>query len=318
MTTGTNGAAPAAPAAPPRNNAGQFSPKDGAVGVVPAEEQQGQAPAAGKPAGPPAIGWDGWDGSGEVELEGRKIPVKYGSKTDVLNEARELRWRRQREKAVADREKQLEQLLNMEPDEFLKLRGVDPDKRYRERVIADANALEMTPEQRQAAKDRAELAALKAEREEAKKQAEAQQKAQARAQLRQRVVAEMESALEASGLPQTHATMALLAEIQEEATANGGPPLTKEQLAAEANKRYAERGVEPLKKLQGQALLDRLGTDVVRAVLLAERDRRAGSSVVQPTARASVDSREPVEQSKTYGEAEAARLLREMRNGNAR
>lgn len=311
-----NGAAPAAPTngAPPRNNHGQFSPKDGAVGVVQPEGENGAVPANGKPAGPPAVGWEGWDGS--FEVEGKQ--VKYQSKDEVAKHHRELEWRRKRERAVAEREKQLEQLWQLEPDDFereyFKLRGIDPQKRFQERVLAEAERQEMSPEQRRMKALETELARRDNIEKQRRQQFEQQQQQQARQQLREHVVADMEAALEVSGLPKTMHTMSLLAEIQEEATAGGGPPLTKEHLAAEANKRFGERGVEPLKKLQGTALLDRLGPDVVRAVLLAERDRRSGTPA-QPAPSRSVDTRAPVDAEKTYGEAEASRLLRELRNG---
>lgn len=300
----TNGAAP-------RNNAGQFSPKAGATGVVAQEGATATQGADGAPpSGPQTVEeWNGYEG--EVDVYGEKIPIKVKSKAEALRAHQELLAYRKRIYDISQAEKRLREREAAGPDEST------VNERARKRVIEAARLIDMTPEQR-------ELHQLKQEIQRRDEQTAADQRRQAeeatqqqRRVQRERAVAGLEKGLELTGLPRTHHTMALLAEIQQEATSQGMPELPPDLLAAEANKRYGERGVEPLKKLQGKALLDRLTPEVVRAVLLAERERR-GLAAGQPRQASQAvprDERMPDPSSeKVYGEAEAEQKLREMRN----
>lgn len=319
MSEGTAAAPVAAPAqnGVPRNNTGQFSPKAGATGVAP---QEGAAPtqAAGgdaPPSGPQTVAeWEGYEGEVDVYGEKRKVQVK--SKAEALRAHQELLAYRKRNRELAEKEKRLQAFDSMSPEEKAQLLGFDVHEVARRKVLETAKQIDMTPEQRELEELRAfkqAQAEREAKAEEDRKAAEEQQR---KLVARREVVAGLEKGLEMSGLPKTHHTMALLAEIQQECTDQRLPPLPPDLLAAEANRRYNERGVEPLKKLQGKSLLERLGPDVVRAVLLAERERRgvaAGQPRTQPMVRS--DERLPEPDGKVYGEAEANELLRKMRNG---
>lgn len=307
--------APAAPAAAPqngapRNNAGQFSPKAGATGVA-----EAVAPAAdgAPPSGPQTV--DDWKAAEfEVDVYGEKQKVKWASKAEAQREAQELRAFRKRNREISERERRLSQFDSMTPEQRADLLGFNVDDVARQKVLKAAKELDMTPEQRELEELR-EFRRTQAEREQAEvTRREQEQQQQQRAAARREAVSGLEKGLALSGLPKTHHAMALLAEIQQECTDQRLPPLPPDLLAAEANKRYSERGIEPLKKLQGKSLLERLGPDVVRAVLMAERERR-GTIAGQP--RQSVTpSRElpPPDDAKVYGEAEAEEMLRRMRN----
>ena len=311
-------AAPAAAPAngAPRNNSGQFSPKAGATGVVP---QEGAAPTKGQqgdapPSGPQTIAdWQAQEF--EVDLpDGRKEKVKWQSKAEAAREAAELRWLRKRNRDVAEKEKRLQAFDSMSPEEKAQLLGFDVHEVARRKVLETAKQIDMTPEQRELEELRA-FKQSQAEREaKAKEDRKAQEVQQQRLAARREAVAGLEKGLELSGLPKTHHTMALLAEIQQECTDQRLPPLPPDLLAAEANKRYNERGVEPLKKLQGKSLLERLGPDVVRAVLLAERERRGLAAVQPPRQPSTQPLHEMPKGDKVYGEAEAEQRLRDLRN----
>jgi hypothetical protein len=318
----SDGAAPAPAAAPqngaPRNNAGQFSPKAGATGVAP---QEGSAPTQGgqqnaPPSGPTTP--EEWSFEGEYDgPDGQKRKVAYKSKAEAIRAAQELEYLRKRNRAVAEREKQFAEFDRLAPEEKAKLLNYDAKEAARQEVIRAAKLIDLTPEQRELQELR-EYKQQQAREAEQRQQTEAQRQKQAQlAQMRQQAVAGLEKGLEVSGLPRTMHTMGLLAEIQQECADQGLPPLPPDLLAAEANKRYGERGIEPLKKLQGKSLLERLGPDVVRAVLMAERERR-GLAAGQPRDSAPAvprDERLPSPESeKVYGEGQAEQLLRELRN----
>ena len=317
----SDGIAPASGAAPsngaaPRNNAGQFSPKAGATGVAAPEATSGattgstNAPASG----PTTVAeWEGYEG--EVEVYGEKVPVKVKSKAEALRAHQELMAYRKRVRDIAAAEKRIAEHQRMSPEERARAEGIDIDEIARRKVMQAARMVDMTPEQIEAHNVRQELEALKQERAQREQSEKQQADAEATRQRRVRAVQGLEKGLELSGLPKTHHTMALLAEIQQECVAQRLPPLPPDLLAEEANKRYAERGIEPLRKLQGKALLDRLGPDVERAVLLAVREKR-GLAAAQPRQNTQPVARElPASDSEgVYGEAEAEARLRAMRN----
>lgn len=302
--------APAPSNGAPRNNSGQFSPKAGATGVA-----QTEAPAASggltnaPPSGPQSV--EDWSLEGEVDVYGEKQKVSYKSKAEVLRDlqvAKALQKRvrdiQEAEKRIADRERQPQLTPQQE------------EQRFRQQVMQRAQLADMTPEARENFQLKQQLQQFQRQQQEAQQAEQQRQQQEVRQQMSQRAVAELEQAAQMAGLPYTHATMGLMAEIQEEATANGYPPLPPELLAAEANKRYNERGVEPLKKLTGKTLLDRLGADVVRAVLMAERERRGLAAGTRQPMQSGPSQRElpSPDDDKVYGEAQAAQMLRNLRN----
>lgn len=317
----SDGAAPAAPAAPqngaPRNNAGQFSPKAGATGIAAPEGVAGGEGGSSDapPSGPTTVAeWEGYEG--EVDVYGTKQKVAVKSKAEALRAHQELLAYRKRVRDIAAAEKRIADRERMAPEQLLRERGVEVDELARRRVIEAAKLVDMTPEQRENYELKKQLAAIEAQKAEAQKAEQQRQEQAAALQRRQQAVAGLEEGLKLSGLPKTHHSMALLAEIQQECTANRLPPLPPDLLAAEANRRFNERGVEPLKKLTGKALLDRLTPDVVRAVLIAERERRglaAGQSRATPSAPP-IDRETPMGGRNVYGEAEAEQMLRDLRN----
>ena len=314
---------PAAPAAAPRSNNGQFSPKAGATGVVPQGETDAtEASVTGAtngtdapPRGPQSP--EEWSFEGEYETPDGKKKVAWKSKAEATRAAQELDWLRRRNHAVSQREKQFAEFDRLSPDEKARVLGVDVSGQARSQLLEAAKMADMSDAQREYHRRAADLdrreAAIKAEEDRRADEA----KARATQARRQRAVAGLEKGLEMTGLPKTHAVMSLLAEIQYEATSQGLPELPPDLLAAEANKRYAERGIEPLKKLSGKALLDRLGQDVVRAVLMAERERRgllAGQPRAAPPGPPADERLPPSSSDKVYGEAEAEAALRALRN----
>lgn len=319
-----NGAAPA-----PRNNSGQFSPKAGATGVVQQSEADAtQAGAAGAtsgtdapPRGPQSP--DEWKAQEfEVDVYGEKQKVAWKSKAEAQRAAQELAAYRKRVRVIAERERQFEEFDRLPPEKRAELLGVPVEELARKKVLQAARMVDMTPEQRELEELREYKRNQAAAAEQARAEAQQREKQAARQQRRQQAVAGLEKGLELSGLPPTHHTMSLLAEIQQEATSQGLPELPPDLLAAEANRRYNERGVEPLKKLKGKSLLERLGPEVVREVLVAERERRGGLAG-QPRPTATPSSQPASERelprptdNKVYGEAEANELLRAMRNRN--
>lgn len=320
-------AAPAAaPNGAPRNNSGQFAPKAGATGVAP---QEGAALVGdgAPPSGPQSL--EQWNVvEGEVDVYGEKQKVKWGSKAEALREAQELRAYRKRNREIAERERKIASFERMSPEERAEALGLDVSEVARKKVIEAARRIdeedrlkqlppEIAQQLREAQEARSERDQLRAEREAEKQRAEHEAKTAEAKQRRQQAVSGLEKGLELTGLPKTHATMAILAEIQQEATSTPPYlPLPPDLLAAEANKRYNERGVEPLKKMTGKTLLDRLGPDVVRAVLMAERERR-GLAAMQPRQAASIPAGERLpepDSGQVFGEGEAEKRLRAMRN----
>lgn len=312
-------AAPAAPAAPngaPRNNSGQFSPKAGATGIAPAEGGVATQGDGAPPSGPTTVAeWEGYEG--EVDVYGEKQSVKVKSKTEALRAHQELLAYRKRVRDISEAEKRIAAREQMAPEDLLRERGIEVNELARRRVLEAARMVDLTPEQRENHELKQRLADRDAKDKAAAEQRQQAEQHAAAQQRRQVAVAGLEKGLELSGLPKTHHTMALLAEIQQECTAQRMPPLPPDLLAAEANRRYNERGVEPLKKLSGKALLDRVGPEVVRAVLIAERERR-GLAAGQPRAPSEqpVHDRELPRQAdkNIYGEAEAEQMLRDLRN----
>jgi hypothetical protein len=316
MSDVAGAAAPAAAPVPngaPRNNSGQFSPKAGATGVAP--QAGAQASDGAPPSGPQTPEeWAGYEG--EVDVYGEKVNVKVGSKAEALRAHQELLAYRKRVRDIAAAEKRYADMDRADPEQLLRERGVDVNELARRRVLEAAKLVDMTEEQRENHTLKQRLAAYEQQQQQAEQERQQAEQQQALQQRRQVAVAGLEKGLELSGLPKTHHTMALLAEIQQECTAQRLPPLPPDLLAAEANKRYNERGVEPLKKLTGTSLLSRLGPDVVRAVLMAERERR-GLAAGQPRqAPAQAFERElpQADGDKVYGEAEAEAKLRALRN----
>jgi hypothetical protein len=316
-------AAPAAAPAngAPRNNQGQFSPKAGATGVSqPGEQSETQPGANGAtngtppPSGPQSV--EDWSLEGELDVYGEKQKVAFKSKAEAL---RELQVAAALKKRVRDIQEAERRIAERERSAGPQLSPEQREAQFRREVMQRAAYEEMSPEQRQIHAMQRQLEQFqqeKIQREAREKQA---QQSAAVQQMRERVVADLEKGLEISGLPRTHAMMSLLAEIQEECSHQGLPPLPPDLLAAEANKRYAERGVEPLKALKGQALLDRLTPDVVREVLSAEWARRGHAAAQQQTSYAPSPSsrgeRLPeATDDKVYGEAEAEQMLRQLRN----
>lgn len=317
MSDGIAAPAPAPAAAPngaPRNNAGQFAPKAGATGIAAPESAGGQTNGNAAPAGPSSVAeWEGYEG--EVEVYGEKVPVKVKSKAEALRAHQELMAYRKRVRDIAAAEKSLAERQRMSPEERAQADGIDVHEIARRKVMEAARMVDMTPEQREAYALKQELEAFKrrdAERAEGEKQEAEKARRQ---QARQQAVAGLEKGLEVSGLPRTMHVMALLAEIQQECVDQRMPPLPPELLAAEANKRYNERGIEPLRKLQGKVLLDRIGPEVTRAVLMAVREQR-GLAAGQLRAEQSRHAQNSVasDDGSTYGEAEAEAKLRAMRN----
>lgn len=298
----------------PRNNAGQFSPKAGATGVVPQEGATStQTPVNGAtngtdapPSGPQSP--EDWSFEDEVDVYGQKQKVQWKSKAEAKRAAQELFAYQKRVRDIAAAEKRIAEY------EAQRQAQGDPEEHFRRRVIEAAQLSEMNPLERELYALRQEKQQWIDQQQQAKQQEELRVKQAERAQLRLKAVEGLERGLEMSGLPKTHHTMALLAEIQQECADQKMPPLPPELLAKEANRRYAERGVEPLRKMTGKSLLDRLGQDVVRNILLAVREQR-GIAAAQPRQTASI-ARElpPQESDKVYGEAEAEARLRALRN----
>jgi hypothetical protein len=320
-------AAPVAPApqnGAPRNNAGQFSPKAGATGIAPTEGGAAPQGDGAPPSGPQSVAeWEGYEG--EVEVYGEKQAVKVKSKAEALRAHQELLAYRKRVRDIAAREKQFAEFDRLSPDERAKLLGVPVDDIARRKVLEAAKRIDMTPEQIEL-EDLREYKRQQAQREEeGKKAAEDRQKNAERQQRRAAAVSELEKGLQLASLPKTHASMALLAEIQQEATAQGLPPLPPDLLAQEATARYRARHLEPQAKMADDFVasptpegatkfLETLGKSTVRAVLLAEKLRRglaAGNSRPAPT---SIERELPTPSDKTYGEGEAEAKLRELRN----
>jgi hypothetical protein len=337
-------AAPAAPAAPtPAPNTSSATPTP-AGRTAPATQPAGtpQSATAAKPATstglPPPNSRHADQPADSVQpgetpaaKAARKIPLKvYGKEEeyDVDNTpdhvlARDLQMSRAAAKALqekAELEKWRNGLLErikQDPVAALKSEefgGIDVQKLIEDRLVAqyerEQQLAGVDPKVREVM-ERAEAAERKAaelEARERKAQQAEQQRQLAELQVKeqQRIETEFKAALTDSGLPMNRQTVAMMAEIARDNLAHG-IELSPKQLAAEVDERLQGMHKYTLNGLKGEALVKRLGDDVVREVL-----RYSVAKVRQPVAAPKPFEPEPASPKVDLDFAEADRPQRRM------
>lgn len=185
----------------------------------------------------------------------------------------------------------LKALTESDDDQFeqvLKQLGRDPDAWAEKRLAKLAQMQNMTPEQRELAELKAQLA----ERDRESQTKDEQLRAEKQAQLEQQIWSKMETdalatleKVDLGGMPKAEA-LYLLADIAE-ANLNYGLDLTPDELAAEVTAKIAKdrefRSMKLLSGLEGDALLKELTEPVVNAVLKAAVARFKGGQSLSVT-----------------------------------
>jgi len=188
---------------------------------------------------------------------------KSAAGSRALSEAAKERRAAAEEKARVAR---LLQTLRESPEDALTEFGVDLDALALKRLQAAAQQESMTPEERAFAEREQALAAREAklqQHEQKRQQAEQEQAQQAAMQQAQETLI---PALEAAGLPRTHSTIALMADVALDAL-DAGITLTPEQVAQETRALVLERTQAVLRGMQPGQLAQVLGRDLVRSLM---------------------------------------------------
>jgi NADH dehydrogenase [ubiquinone] 1 alpha subcomplex assembly factor 7 len=307
----------AAPAGKPRNNSGQFSPKEGAVGVAPKAETPKEAPA---------------EAVKEAQAEARRLRAKLkvrGVEQEVdLSEEdaiREIQIGRANAAKVAELSRKLaEQESLLDPskadvDALLRKLGKDPDEYAKTRLTSLLELEAMNEDQR--ARHEAEQRAAAAEAKlKAQEEAEAKVKLQLQTkQLRAARVEKYQKALAASGVPletdEAKREMVYRMAQTEKALAgeSDSHDWTPEELAKETVRRAKEDGKFYLSSLSIPVLVAELGTERMQALLehtVAEFEKGAGVPVVTQR-REEPEEEAPVAERQYLSETEADKKLKE-------
>lgn len=320
QTPAPNGAPPAA-----RNNGGQFSPKDGATGVV----QPPAKPAiATKPAGePPPV---------EKKPEPYRFKRKLGDRDVDLDESglethlKELEWRRKQQGDTARTKKELDELVALaqnDSEAFFKKIGVDLDAQAERKLQERMRLAQLTPQEQEFEKLKGELD----KRDQTLKQREAEQQKLVQEQRRLQVVQanriEYEAALGASVLPHSRAKLFMMTQIQKGMQESGAPKLSPQNLGKaydemmlsafdevvntattkpETLQRWPglpKLGIALLAKLEGAQLLEQLGPAITRKVLQASLANHRGQQTI-PSQRGVPAARPPTPPGGEFDEVE--------------
>lgn len=178
-------------------------------------------------------------------------------------------------------------------DDYLRQLGRDPDKIAERRLALRAQQAQMTPEQKRIAELEAQLSAREKQTAEDTKRLEAERQEAIDKQEWSRLESDYMSVIdkahkagELGGMKPAEALyhMADAAEMNLEF----GIQLTPEELLAEAKAKVTEarEGIKAqAMALEGPALLEFFGTDVVNKVLRAARDKFKAGAPVQPLAK---------------------------------
>lgn len=291
-------------ASKPRNNSGQFAPKEGAVGATPPEtpEDGGKPPEAKEP------------------FRFKKKLKVYGKEEEVdLDEeglTRELQVSRAQAKklsqfqATASKAAEILELAEKDPEALLRALGKDPDAYARQKLAREARLGAMTPEERELH----ELREYKTQQELVAKQREEEGKKVARDQkveaLAKRNEERYMGILQRSGLPQNAESLLMLVEAAERAPE--GIEYSEQEIITEAKRRDSERFERSLNGLTGKQLLERLGEKRVQLVLEAAVEKFTASQNFDAPAPAAPPAKEPALESEPLTEAEFNARMRAL------
>lgn len=192
----------------------------------------------------------------------------------------------------AEMEKRFER-LRQSPDDVLAELGVDPDELALRRLQAAAQRESMTPEQLAMAEREQALSAREAKLQQMEQARQAEAAKVAEQQAFEHAQQTLIPALEASGLPKNHATLALMADVALDAL-DAGVELTPEQVAQETRALVMERTQSVLRGMQPAQLVQVLGKDLVRALMqhTVEQSRSAARPPPSPRHAQQVESAE--------------------------
>lgn len=198
------------------------------------------------------------------------------------------------QQAAAER-KRLEELLNQgraDPVTAAKeLWGLDIEAYVQDRLgkqlAEDLRKQRMTPEEQMQAQYEAKIKAMEEEATKAKQALEARETAEIEQKAFQELETSFLSALQAEGLPKSYDALGEMARVQKLADSHG-LQLTPAQLAVEVRNRLEARQ-EKLHKsvmggLQGEALLNHLGPDIVKEVIRAKLAMQQAAVTPKPSA----------------------------------
>lgn len=172
-------------------------------------------------------------------------------------------------RAVAEEKARVGKLLatlRESPEDALGELGVDLDALALRRLQAAARQEAMTPEERAFAEREQALSAREAKLQQIEQQRQAQESEVAQQAAMRQAQETLIPALEAAGLPRTHASVALMADVALDAL-DAGITLTPEQVAQETRALVLERTQAVLRGMQPAQLVQVLGKDLVRALM---------------------------------------------------
>lgn len=280
----TPAAAPAAPSTPSPAPAAPAA-KAGAPAAAPSKTAASPSPSATKAPVVPGINDDApaADAAKDAAAKAAEAKRKYKLRVDKterevelsddevsvrLQKAEAAEKRMQEAAEVRKQFKSIIDAIKANPAEALKdpVFGVDVRKMIEDQILAEYEAEQLTPEEREKSEMQKKLEAFEKQEAERKEQA-AQAK---RAELEAKVKTEMErdfiEAIEKSGLPKTRQTLAMMAEVAR-LNLEHEIDLTPAQLAAEVRDRMTGTHKHFVANLKGEELLKYLGDDVVKEVV---------------------------------------------------
>jgi hypothetical protein len=248
-----------------------------------------------------------WEGKVEGQMrqvrrsEADRLMSKAAFADNATRQARELAKIAQQAKAeLEQREASRKDAAKKDTDAWLREHGIDPDEYARTKLERKVAEGKMTPEQREAAALKAENAALKAAQDKLAHEREEESRTQATTVLQKRIENELFAAAKRGGLePGGESFYAVYESFRDmlelgllPQDGSGLPPHLADRIIDDANERLngAQSKLEKavLGGLTGEALLNRLGPAVEKAVLDAalERIRSRKPGYVKPNGQA--------------------------------
>lgn len=259
----------------------------------------------------------------KLKVDGKEEEVEY----DEEGLKRELQMSRAAQKRMQEAAQlkkdvaALVQSIKENPMEALKseLFGVDVKEMVRQQLIREYEESLAPPEDR----EKMELRRKAEEYERKVKEFEERQRQEEQARFDEQVRVDirntLKTALETSGLPQTRETLYEIAQVMKINLAKG-LDLTPEQLASETVRRLEGHTGHYLKALDGEALVKRLGDDVVKKVVkyMVEKTRSQAQAAAptpppEPVVAPTREGEEP--KKKRMSPEEKAKWYRDLLKG---
>jgi len=165
-----------------------------------------------------------------------------------------------KQREVAETRKKVE---SMSLEELMQARGMDPDKYAEERLIAQLQRAQLSPEQQELQTTKQKLAEYEELTKKVQQEAQMQEEARIQTQERQKITSEFTEAWRESGLPAHPYFGAKIAAELYRAEKNG-VPLTMKEAAGKIKSDWITHAKEVFGKLEPKQLQDVLGEDLLK------------------------------------------------------